>query len=163
MFAKFNYLILALVFIISCSRDVPTTLELSNPGFGITQTTIDARPEGVDVPVLIKTNDVIKGLQFTLSWNPELGQVIKPSLTDANPGFTISAGEAVNGEMKILIFSMQGEAFDTKEQVIMNIPIRIIDPDADLFTLTFRNTIFAGPGAISYEIPVTHARLKINR
>ncbi|MCF7826997.1 MAG: hypothetical protein K9N29_10140, partial [Candidatus Marinimicrobia bacterium] len=123
MHAKYRLMIAMLMVLVSCAQDTETKkIELSNPGFGITETSIDALDEGVDVPVLLRTNDVIKGMQFTLSWNPNLGQVIKPALTDANPGFTISAGEPVNGEMKVLIFSMKGEVFNTDDSTIMTIP-----------------------------------------
>jgi len=163
MHAKYRLMIVTLMVLVSCSQDMETKIELSNPGFGITETSIKAMDEGIDLPVLLKTDDVIKGMQFTLSWDPSIGQVIQPTLTNTNPGFTLSAGVAGNGEMKILIFSMQGDVFNTGESTIMTIPVRIIDPDATIFSLTFKDAIFAGPGAVSYPIPVTHARLKINR
>ena len=151
-----------LLFFQSCSQDVQK-VELSNPGFGITASSIDAADEGVDIPVLMKTDDIIKGMQFTLTWDPSIGQVIKPSLTATNPGFTISASEGGLGQMKVLIFSMTGAVFNTTDPAIMTIPVRIINPDAPDFTLAFNNAIFAGPSATAYEIPVLHAKLKINR
>ena len=147
--------------LVSCSQEVQE-VELSKPGFGITATSIDATDEGVDIPVLMKTNDVIKGMQFTITWNPSVGQVLKPALTSTNPGFTISSSEGGEGEMKVLVFSMTGDVFNTSDPTIMTIPVRIIDPDAPLLKLVFKNAIFAGPSAVSYEIPVLHANLRIN-
>ncbi|MBT4036207.1 MAG: hypothetical protein HOB84_04080 [Candidatus Marinimicrobia bacterium] len=159
---KISLLVTLLLFFLSCSQEVQT-VELSNPGFGITASSIDAAAEGVDIPVLMKTDDIIKGIQFTLTWDPGVGQVIKPTLTAANPGFTISSSEGGRGEMKVLIFSMTGAVFNTTDPAIMTIPVRIINPDAPDFTLAFNNAIFAGPSATAYEIPVLHAKLKINR
>ncbi|NQV42967.1 MAG: hypothetical protein HQ506_11490 [Candidatus Marinimicrobia bacterium] len=157
-----NYLLLAIVLLfISCSQETQV-VELSDPGFGVIATNIEAVDEGVDIPVLMKTNDVIKGMQFSLTWDPTVGQVIKPTLTSSNPGFTISSSEGGRGEMKVLIFSMTGDILDTSNPNIVTIPVRIIDPDAALFTLAFEDAIFAGPNAVAYDIPVLHANLKIN-
>ncbi|MBC8375600.1 MAG: hypothetical protein H8E26_06100 [FCB group bacterium] len=159
---KISLLATTLLIFLSCSQEVQQ-VELSNPGFGVTASSINAADEGVDIPVLMKTEDIIKGMQFTLTWDPNVGQVIKPSLTATNPSFTISASEGGRGEMKVLIFSMTGDVFNTSDPTIMMIPVRITDPDASVFTLAFKDAIFAGPSAIAYEIPVLHAKLKINR
>ena len=158
-----NYLLAApLLLLLSCSQDIQI-VELTNPGFGVTASSINATDEGVDIPVLMKTDDVIKGMQFTLTWDPGVSQVLKPSLTASNSGFTISSSEGGKGEMKVLIFSMTGEVFNTSDPNIMTIPVRIINPDAPTFALAFKNAIFAGPSAVAYEIPVHHANMKINR
>ncbi len=158
---KYYLLITIFFFFLSCSQKAQI-VELSDPGFGVTTSSIDAADAGVDIPVLMKTDEIIKGMQFTLGWDPVIGQVIKPSLTASNPGFTISASEGGRGEMKVLIFSMAGDVFNTSDLTVMNIPVRIISPEADFFTLRFENAIFAGPSAVSYEMPVFHANLKIN-
>lgn len=160
---KPKYYLLAALFLIfpSCSPQAPLA-ELSDPGFGVIASSIEAIDEGVDIPVLMKTADVVKGIQFTLTWDPAVGQVLKPALTATNPGFTISASEGGRGVMKVLIFSMSGEILETSNPNIMTIPIRIINPDAPLFKLEFKDAIFAGPNAMSYPIPVQHANLKIN-
>jgi hypothetical protein len=116
----------------------------------------------VDIPVLLKSSDVIKGIQFTLTWNSSVGQVLKPSLTASNPNFTVSTSEGNRGEMKVLIFSLTGDLINTEDDTIMTIPVRIINAEASDFTLAFKDVIFAGPNAISYDIPVFHANLKIN-
>jgi len=136
-------------------------LELTDPGFGITATRIKAADSGVDIPVLLQSDDPIKGLQFTLEWNPKLGQVIKPVMTEKNAGFTISTSEVSGGVMKVLAFSMSGDQLDTSDPVIMHIPIRITDSSTDSFELLFQDVIFAGPAAASYDIPITHAKLKV--
>ncbi|MBC8193564.1 MAG: hypothetical protein ISR87_04455 [Candidatus Marinimicrobia bacterium] len=150
-----------LLILLSCSQEAQI-IELSDPGFGVTASSIDAADEGVDIPVLMKTDDIIKGIQFTLTWDPAVGQVIKPSLTSSNPGFTVSSSEGGRGEMKVLIFSMPGDVFNMSDPTIMTIPVRIINPDAPLFVLAFKDAIFAGPNGVAYEIPVFHAKLKIN-
>jgi len=156
-------LVIASIFIcLSCSKETQQ-IELTNPGFGVTASTIDVVDEGFDVPVLLKSDEIIKGLQFTLSWDPAIAQVIQPVMTASNPGFTISSGDGVRGEMKVLIFSMTGDVMVTTNSTILNIPVRIIDPGAELFELSFNDAIFAGPSAVSYEIPITHANLKINQ
>ncbi|NQT63895.1 MAG: hypothetical protein HQ556_13120 [Candidatus Marinimicrobia bacterium] len=159
---KISLLTTTLLIFLSCSQEVQK-VELSNPGFGVTASSIDAADEGVDIPVLMQTDDIIKGIQFTLTWDPNVGQVIKPTLTATNPGFTISSSEGGQGEMKVLIFSMTGDVFNTSDPTIMTIPVRITDPDAPVFAMAFKDAIFAGPSAIAYEIPVLHAKLKINR
>lgn len=158
---KYYLLITIFFLLVSCSKKAQI-IELSDPGFGVTASSIGAADEGVDVSVMMKTDDIIKGMQFTLGWDPDVGQVIKPSLTSSNPGFTISASEGDRGEMKVLIFSMAGDVFNTSDPTVMTIPVRIINPEATFFTLTFENAIFAGPSAVSYDIPVFHANLKIN-
>lgn len=159
---KFSILAIITLALIACSSE-PKERKLTSPGFGVTATSIRVADEGIDIPVLLISDEVIKGMQFTLSWNPNVGQVIKPALTESNQGFTISSSEGERGEMKVLIFSMTGDVLNTAEPVVMNIPIRIIDPEAEAFELFFYDAIFAGPKAVSYEIPVTHAKLKITR
>jgi|FLOH01.1.fsa_nt_gi hypothetical protein len=153
----------ALTLLMSCSSETPNNMEISDPGFGIVASSVDARLEGVDIPILLKSADVIKGIQFTMSWDPEIGQVIEPSLTELNPGFTVSSSEGTNGQMKVLIFSMTGDVLNTNELKFMTVPVRIIDREAQTFDLSFKDVIFAGPNATSYSIPVTHAKLKIKR
>ncbi len=160
MRVKYSIILITLVMFLSCSRETQN-VELSNPGFGVIRTNIEVLDEGVDLPVLLRTDDIIKGIQFTLSWNPSVAQVIKPALTPTNPGFTISSSNGSQGEMKVLIFSMSGDVLNTTDSIIMTIPVRIIDPDAKLFNLVFKDVIFAGPGAVSYEIPVSQANLKV--
>ena len=162
MYVKLFLFATALLLLLSCSQKAQN-IGLSNPGFGVTAVSIDAIAEGVDLPILMKTDDIIKGIQFTLTWDPAVAQVIKPVLTRSNPGFTISASEGGLGAMKVLIFSMSGDVFQTADPNIMTIPVRIIDPDATRFTLEFKDAIFAGPSAVAYEIPLWHAKLKINR
>ena len=161
---RVNYILLiaATMIFLSCSPEAQK-VELSNPGFGVIATSIDVVAEGVDLPVLLRTDDIIKGIQFTLSWDPTIGQVIKPVLTAMNPGFTISSSDGARGEMKVLIFNMSGDELITSDPSIMTIPVRILDSNAIDFAMTFKDVMFAGPGGAAYEIPVTHANLKINR
>ena len=156
-------IILATTIMVSCSNETPDNMELSDPGFGIVASSIDSRSEGVDIPVLLKSAEVIKGIQFTLSWDPEIGQVIQPKLTDMNPGFTVSASDGAEGQMKVLIFSMTGDVLQTNDLELMSIPVRIIDLKAEIFNLSFKDVIFAGPNATSYSIPITHAKLRVKR
>ena len=162
MHTKLGIFAAILWLLLSCSQEAKK-IELSNPGFGVTASSIEATDEGVDLPVMLKTEDIIKGIQFTLTWDPNVAQVIKPTLTSTNSGFSISAGDGNRGEMKVLIFSMAGDVFNTDDPTIMTIPVRIIDSEATLFTMAFKDAIFAGPSAVAYEIPVLHANLKINR
>jgi len=155
--------IVAPAFLMSCSSETLEKIEISDPGFGIVAASVDSHIEGVDIPVLLKSADVIKGIQFTLSWDSEIGQVIEPKLTDMNNGFTISSSEGIEGQMKVLVFSMTGEVLNTTELELMTIPVRIIDQEADTFNLSFRDVIFAGPNAASYSIPITNAKMKIKR
>lgn len=148
------------ILMLSCTRE-PQRIALTDPGFGITATTIHSRDEGEDVPILLKSDDIIKGIQFTLVWDASIGQVIKPALTSANPGFTISVNDSERGRIKVLVFSITGEEFNLADSSILSLPIRITNPDAEQFDLVFEDVIFAGPNATSYEIPVSHANLKI--
>jgi len=145
---------------LGCSQE-SNRIALTDPGFGITATTIHSRDEGEDVPILLKSEEVIKGIQFTMVWDARIGQVIKPALTSANPGFTISVNDSERGRMKVLVFSITGEEFNQTDSSIMSVPIRITDPEAQEFDLVFEDVIFAGPNATAYEIPVSHANLKI--
>lgn len=159
---NFSLIVVSTLLLLACSQESKES-ELTSPGFGVTANTIRADQEGMDIPVLLKTEETIKGLQFTLSWDPTIGQVIKPELTEANSGFTVSTTDAVRGEMKVLIFSMTGDVLNTAEPVIMHIPIRIMDGEAENFELFFNDAIFAGPKAVAYQIPVSHGQLKILR
>ena len=152
-------LMLILVFI-SCS-DQPDTPELTSPGFGVVESVIDARPEGVDIPILMKSEDIIKGIQFTLVWDVKKGIVGKPLLTDANASFTLTSSNPSNGRIKVLIYSMSGDQLDLSDPQILTFPVSIIDQSVTDFTVIFENPIFAGPSASSYTIPVTHAKMKV--
>ena len=162
MRASLNLTIVTLVLLASCSRE-SRELELNNPGFGVMATTIDAQAEGVDLPIHIKSDEVIKGIQYTMVWDPSVGQVMQPQLTEANSDFTISSTDGLGGKMKVLIFSMTGVELNMEESSIMNIPVRILDPEATDFTIIFEDVIFAGPNASSYSIPISHANLEIIR
>ncbi len=163
MHTKFILIFSSLIFLFSCAQTTAEKIELSNPGFGVIETSISAITEGVDIPVLLNSNDVIKGIQFTLSWDPTVGQVLQPTLTSSNPGFTISSSESQHGEMKVLIFSMSGDIFTVTDPEVMKVPVRIIDEEAPIFKLFFNDAIFAGPSSVSYQIPVEHANLRIDR
>ncbi|NQV15042.1 hypothetical protein HQ531_06250 [bacterium] len=151
----------ALILLISCTSE-KQKIELSDPGFGVVETSIDAGSKVVNLPVLINTQEEIKGIQFTMTWDEEVAKVGKPHLTKLNSGFTVSTGAPARGQMKVLVFSMAGDVLNTLEPEILSIPITIIDPAAAEFSLIFENAIFAGSNAKSYEIPVSHANLKIN-
>ncbi|NQV29851.1 MAG: hypothetical protein HQ508_03090 [Candidatus Marinimicrobia bacterium] len=156
-------IIVTMTLFASCSRETADKVEIGDPGFGIVASSVDSRIEGVDIPVLLKSADVIKGIQFTLSWDPEIGQVIEPKLTEMNPGFTVSSNVGAEGQMKVLVFSMTSDVLITSEPELMTIPVRIIDHDAETFNLWFKDVIFAGPNSTSYNIPITHAKLQIKR
>jgi len=161
MRTKISLLLTSLIICISCSQETQQ-IELTNPGFGVIASSIDIVDEGFDLPVLLQSDDIIKGVQFTLSWDPAVAQVIQPAMTAANAGFSISSSDGERGEMKVLIFSMAGDVLNTTDPTILTIAIRIIDPEAELFELSFNDAIFAGPNAVSYAIPITHAKLKVN-
>lgn len=162
MHLKHISILILLILLISCDSD-KTRIELTTPGFGVVETSIDATSKTVDLPVLINTQDEIKGVQFTLKWDTKIAEVGQPKVNELNPGFTVSAGKAVNGQMKVLMYSLAGEVLNTSESQILTIPITIINSEADNFSLIFDNAVFAGPNAKSYEIPVTHAQLKLTR
>lgn len=159
---RIGIIIFTIATFFSCAKQESTNV-LSSPGFGIIETSVTTSVAGVDLPVYLKSDDIIRGIQFTLHWDETVGQVIKPELTEANPGFTVSAGEASGGQMKVLIFSMSGDDLVVGDNAFLTIPIRIIDTEASAFKITFKDPIFAGPKASSYSIPVSHANLKISK
>jgi len=65
--------------------------------------------------------------------------------------------------MKVLIFSMHGDALDLSDAHIFNVPVEITNSEATQFILSFEDVVFAGPNASSYEIPVTPADLMVVR
>jgi len=146
----------------SCSRELPEK-SLSRPGFGVTQTRIIADGSETELPVLLNTTDIIKGLQFTLVWDVNQVRVGEPRLTETNPDFTVSVGNSRNGRMKVLVFSMTGGAMNTTDPEILKLPVRVIDPKADEVQIRLDKAVFAGPHAKSYAIPVTHAQLTVER
>jgi len=149
------------ILLISCTTEESPKAQLSNPGFGVIETSISRDVNTTNLPVLIKTDQVIKGLQFTLTWDGTAAKIGQPQLTGLNSKFTVSVGKASAGQMKVLVFSMTGEALDTSEPVFMTIPVSILDSETEEISIFFNKAVFAGPNASSYDIPVTHAQLKV--
>ncbi|MEA3287288.1 MAG: hypothetical protein U9Q77_07925 [Candidatus Marinimicrobia bacterium] len=160
---RFRYFIPLLILILFnfCSKQSPE-VQLSDPGFGVVETHIDV-DKVVDLPVLIKFDQVIKGIQFTLTWDTAIVKVGQPELTELNSGFTVSTSKGTGGEMKVLVFSMTGDVLNTSEPEILSIPISVLDSLADQVSLLFDKAVFAGPNALSYDIPVTHANLTVRK
>ncbi len=157
---KYILILLSLILFLSCSKE-PPEVTLSDPGFGVVETQINAGPKVVDLPVLFNTELEVKGIQFTLTWDATIAKVGQPQLTDQNPGFTVSTSKGGQGAMKVLIFSMTGDVLNTLDPEIMTIPVSILDPQAEAVSLIFDQAVFAGPNAMSYDIPITHASLTI--
>ena len=155
-------LLVSLILIMGCSREAPEQ-SLTDPGFGVTTLEIKAGAGPTNLPVYLKSAEPVKGIQFTLKWDPTIGQVSQPVLAPGNPGFTVSSNQGRPGSMKVLVFSLQGDILDPNQQEILNIPIEISSSAAERFTLRFDEAVFAGPSAKSYAIPVSHADLRIMR
>lgn len=153
--------IIVLMFI-GCSTERKEK-ELSEPGFGITAIDIKAGKDEIGIPVYLKFNEDVKGIQFILSWDETIAEISQPEMTRTNPNFTVSNNQARDGKMKVLIFSMQGDVMDVTDPHIFDLPIEIINDEASELTVHFEDVVFAGPNASSYEIPVTHAQLAILR
>ena len=149
-----------IVMLIACTGNTPEKT-LSTPGFGVVETRIAATAGEVEIPILLKTTDVIKGLQFTLVWDKNQVRVGEPLLTETNPGFTVSTGNGRQGRMKVLVFSMTGEEMNTSDPEILKLPVRVVDPQAQDVMIQFDKAVFAGPHAKSYAIPVSNAQLKV--
>ncbi len=162
MCKRYIFVLLVLALFSSCSRETPP-VELSDPGFGIVQTSIDAGDETVDLPVLIRTDKEIKGIQFTLTWDASIAKVGEPELTALNPDFTVSSRKGSIDKMKVLVYSLTGAVMNVSDPTILTIPMSIIDSQAKTVSLVFDKPVFAGPNAISYTIPVTHAKLRIQQ
>lgn len=160
MLRRYTLLAMTAFLFMHCAQE-PAKIELSNPGFGMVETSIAIRAEGTDLPVLLNTDQAIKGIQFTMVWDPTLAVVGQPVLTPTNSGFTVSAKKNINGTMKVLVFSMTGDVLNTTDPHVMNIPVSILEIEATKISIDFEDVIFAGPSATSYDIPVTQARLKV--
>ncbi len=157
---RYIIILITLVLISACTREAPKS-ELSDPGFGVLEDIIEAGVGLVHLPVLLKSDQVIKGIQFTLAWDTTIAKLGKPLLTDLNPGFNVSTSEAVDGQMKVLIFSLTGDELNTLVPEILTIPVSLINPQADQLILSFEEAVFAGPNAMSHKIPISHAKLKV--
>ncbi len=160
MFIKSSIVLSIFIMLIACTEEGSQNT-LSEPGFGIVETRISALENTTQIPVLLKTDELIKGLQFTLSWDTTLVTVGPPELNDLNASFTLKVGEGSLGKMKVLVFSMSGDALDTSEPAFMMLPVTLFDTQADVIDIFLNDVVFAGPQAASYSIPVTHAKLKV--
>ena len=154
------FVFLYLLILIGCASEKQKPV-LSDPGFGVTAVEIQAGAEDVEIPVYLKYDEPVKGIQFTLVWDAAKVEVSKPILLDTNPSFTVSNNEPRNGQMKVLIFSMQGNILDVSDPEVFRLPLKLIDKEAPEVELRFENAVFAGPSASSYDIPITHAKIKI--
>jgi len=152
--------ILMLLGLLACSK-APDKKVLSTPGFGIIEDQIAGSGQTVELPVLLNTDQDIKGLQFTLIWDPAIARVGPPQLTAENPDFTVSTGNGRDGRMKVLVFSMTSAIMHTENPVILTLPVTVIATAGQEVSIQFAKAVFAGPNAKSYTIPVTHAQLEV--
>ncbi len=107
------------------------------------------------VPVYLTTSKPVKGVEFMLSWNPELVRVATPEIRTAHAGFSVHARTHAPGLMKVLVFNMRGGAFDLSDPWILEIPVT--PATAGEGRLTLGSAVFAGPNATSYDLPVRSA------
>ncbi len=155
-----HILMITFVFLVGCSSDSKDPV-LTSPGFGITKSEVSRSISETEIPVYLKYDEPVKGIQFTLDWDPDQADVGQPVINATNPGFTVSSKSAPGGRMKVLIFSMQGDVFDLTDPEVFRLPIKITDENCTEFNLRFEDAVFAGPSAASYDIPVSHAKFKV--
>ena len=154
--------LLMLFLLTACSSD-SVEVELTDPGFGFTWKQISAEPAGFDVPIHLKYPEPMKGIQFTLVWDPSEGMVGEPVLREPNQSFSLSVNKKTPGRMKVLIYSMTSETFDLSSSHIMDLPVSILSREVQQFKLMFEDAIFAGPQAAAYTLPISHGQFEVLR
>ena len=159
---KMRYMIfglMSMLLITTCGKEVKVE-SFPNPGFGFNQSSIHQR-DGM-LPLLLAHDQPIKGVQFTLRWDPSQLKLETPLVTESNSEFTVSANPGTPGRMKVLLFSFQGGELDLTDSQILQIPYAVTSQSIQKISIQLEDVVFAGPAATSYEIPVSQGDFEVS-
>jgi hypothetical protein len=131
-----------------------------NYGFGIGEYQISAGD--ARIPVYLRHTEPVKGVEFILSWDSTALELRAPALAPGNESFSIHSRERDGSQMKVLVFSMQGEPLRQSEDGLLYIPVTTVEGFQGTTELNFLQPVFAGENASSYDIPVDNGLISVN-
>ncbi|MFQ6092431.1 MAG: DUF6073 family protein [bacterium] len=101
--------------------------------------------ERILLPVSVEAGEAISGVQFTLSYNASRLTPLTPQLTERSAEMEL-ASNAVDGELMVLIYSLEGKAIPAGHGPIVQVPFKVADFGRRTldFGLEFKEVIVAG-------------------
>ncbi len=154
---KLLIIVTAGLVVLGCGKKAPEPDQRT--GFGISA--VEIGPGEVDLSVYLNYPQTVKGIEFMLSWNSDELEVKTPVLLPGNETFSVHARSYEPDRMKVLVFSMQGDAIKMLDGGILKIPVRTADDFSGPTELAFLDPVFAGPNATSYDIPVENGIISV--
>jgi hypothetical protein len=142
--------VLVLAVLIACTSEKGSG-EIS--GFGFKAIELNSGQEK-EIPLILNTTEQVKGIEFMLEWDPAQIRVKTPELLPGNESFSVHARAYGDNQMKVLLFSMQSAVLTPMASGILRVPVEPVNEFEGDTQLKIINTVFAGPNATSYDIPV---------
>ncbi len=133
---------------------------LPDAGFGFLQ--VDLHPGQNHIPFFLKSGEGVKGLEFILKWDPDMVSVEVPEARGTYADFAIHARKQGNDQMKVLMFSMQSLVFREEEPWVFDLPVEVTAAVGTRIQFEIRQTVFAGGGSKSFEIPLVTPALSVD-
>ena len=87
---------------------------------------------------------LVRGLEFTLDYNPELTRINFPKLSVAQDGVIISQKVIEDGKMKIIAANLQSGAITSENNCFLEIPINFNGTGYETANITIDDIIIAG-------------------
>lgn len=145
--------------VIACSKE-EVAVESAQPGFGIGEVEINSG--AAKIPVFLRYDKPVKGVEFVLSWNLSELEVKSPILLPGNESFSVHSKVRDGNQLKVLVFSMKGDAMDLSNEIILHLPVVSMDGFKGISQLSFSDYVFAGGNSASYDIPVENGIISVN-
>ncbi len=110
------------------------------------------------VPVSLKTDAPVAGLQMTVRYDPSAIRLLEPEPTDRLGDLTMEWSN-IEGVMQILIYSTTGQPIQPGQTHIVFIPVDVLTQEA---TLTLDQFIAANPQAGTLPVTITTGQLRVS-
>ncbi|MCF7797114.1 MAG: hypothetical protein K9N11_05340 [Lentisphaeria bacterium] len=113
------------------------------------------------VPLMLKTQDKVMGIQFDVVWDSSMITVGEPQLSLDNEHMSIRTRD--KGDRKtVIIFSLQGTAMDLVSNEVLKFPVIVHTEKSGDTPLHLTQVIVAGQGAEQLDIGMQAGKVHLN-
>lgn len=134
------------------SADIPEGLALGNVTGSAGQT--------LDVPLTLKSEDPVLGMQFDVVWDTSLVTLGEPVMVANNQHMSVRT-KLTEGRLRTLIFNTQSRPMDLTAGKILTLPVTIHSQMVGETPLQLTQVIVAGPNAKQIEVPIQFGRVHL--
>lgn len=133
--------------------EIPPGLALGNLTAAYGQT--------IEVPMTLKTDELIMGLQFDLVWDTSLVKIGEPVMVLDNQHMSIKT-RMNEGRLRTLIFSVQSKPMNLVTNEVLKIPVTVRSRLVGQTPLQLTQVIVAGSDAHQLQVPVQSGVIKLS-